>query len=161
MKPTVVGSSCQRVQAAVEDALMEGTLNLPAELAAHAARCARCSAEVADTEHLLGRLRGAVAAIDLGQVPRVVDYVMTQTAALIQPARPAPLMPAPKKKVPVSWVLGQVAAVAAALLIAVGGLTYMVLKVNQAVSGVAPGDVLARLTAPFTETNRADVRPAK
>jgi len=163
MKPTLVGSNCQRVQEAVDEALCEGTLSLSPELSAHVARCARCHTEVTETEQMLARLRGAVAAIDLGQVPRVVDYVLAHTAAephaMEVTVRSRP--PKQKQKVSPFWVLGQIAAVAAVLVLTVSGLTFAALKVNEVVSGVKPGDALQRLAAPFSETNRANLRGGK
>jgi hypothetical protein len=159
MKPTIVGSACQRVQAAIDEALVEGTLSLPPELSAHAARCARCGAEVTSTEQLLSRLRGAAACVGLAQVPRVVDYVMAHTAAEPQVTQSARTRQT--KRPNLYWALGQVAAVAAVLAVTVSGLTYVALKVNQAVSGVKPGEVMQHLTAPFNESNRANVKGAK
>lgn len=161
MKPTLVGSSCQRVQAAIDEAMAEGTLSLSPELDAHVARCARCSAEIAEVEQLLGRLRGAVASIDLGQVPRVVDYVMAHTAAEPKVVPMASGKRPEQKKVSPYWVLGQVAAVAAVLVLVVSSLTFAALKVNEVVSGVKPSEVLQRMAAPFSESNRANLRGGK
>jgi len=159
MKPQVVGSACHRLQAALDEAMAEGVLNLAPELAAHAARCARCAMELKETEGLLGRLRNASAGIDLSRVPHVVDFVMSQTTA--EPvSKPTPVASLAEKRrqkgVRLRWVLTQVAAVAAVLLIAVSGLTYTVLKVNEVVSGVKPTEVLAKLVAPFSQTQRAE-----
>jgi anti-sigma factor RsiW len=159
MKPTVVGSACQRVQAHLDDALATGTLSLPPELAAHAERCPNCGPEVAETERLLSRLRGAAAGIELGPVPKAVDAVLAQIAAENQP-KVLPLEQRSRKRVAALWVIGQVAAVAAVLIIAIGGLGFALLKVNEAVSGVTPGDVFAKLAAPF-HIQQAEVEKAK
>lgn len=161
MKPQVVGGACHRFQAALDEAMAEGVLSLAPELTAHATRCARCAIELKETEALLGRLRNASAGIDLSRVPHVVDFVLSQTATE-QGATPAPAVLLEEKRrqkgVRLRWVLTQVAAVAAVLLIAVGGLTYTVLKVNEVVSGVKPGEVLAKLAAPFSRTQQAEFR---
>lgn len=163
MKPQVVGSACLRVQAALDEALASGTANLSPELAAHAAHCPRCSAEVQGVESVLSRLRDAAAHVDLGRLPQVVDFVMAKTLQDgLTAAKAAPMPPArPSRHVQVHWVLGQVAAVAAVLLVAISGLTYVALKVNEAVSGVRPGEVLQQIAAPFNQTNRAEIRNAK
>jgi hypothetical protein len=148
MKPQVIGGACSRVQQALDEALAEGVLSMPPELAAHAGRCPRCGPEVKDVERLFSRLRKAVAGADLGQVPRVVDHVMARTVAEPHP-------PAPRRRPDLKWVLGQVAAVAAILVIAVGTITYGLLKANEAVSGARPAQVVYRLAAPFRELAQA------
>ncbi|HWI64780.1 MAG TPA: hypothetical protein VNT75_23370 [Symbiobacteriaceae bacterium] len=160
MKPHAVGSACQRVQEALDEALATGTLSLPAELSAHADRCPRCGPEVADTENLLARLRGAAAGVTLGRVPPAVDAVLAQIARESAP-RVVPLEQAKSRRVQTRWVLGQVAAVAAVLIVTVGSLGYVILKVNEAVSGVKPGDVVARLVTPFRYSETAKVQKAK
>jgi hypothetical protein len=159
MKPQVVGSACQRVQAHLDEALATGTLSLPPELSAHADHCPNCGPEVADTERLLSRLRGAAAGVELGLVPKVVDTVLAEIASESR-TNVLPLEQRSRKQVKVWWLIGQVAAVAAVLIIAVGGLGFALLKVNEAVSGVTPGDVLARLAAPF-QTQQARVEKAE
>jgi anti-sigma factor RsiW len=164
MKPQVVGSACQRVQMFLDESLATGAMSLPPELAAHAAQCPHCVTEVRETESLLTRLRDAAAGVDLGRVPQVVDYVLSQTTVGPQfrgPATAALSADERRKRVRATWVLGQVAAVAAVLLLAVGSLTFLALKVNQAVSGVSPSDVIQRIAAPFSQTNRAEIRQAK
>jgi len=161
MKPHAVGSACCRVQSLLDEALATGTLSIPPELAAHAERCSRCGPEVKETEHLLSRLRGAAAGIGLGRVPHAVDAVLAQIASDAAP-RTLTLREQPvEKRVRTRWVLGQVAAVAAVLLITAGGLGFVILKVNEAVSGVKPGDVLAKLAAPFRYSDTAKVEEAK
>lgn len=160
MKPHVVGSACYRVHRALDDALGEGALSLPPELRSHAARCARCGPEVADTEALLARLRGAAASVDMGQVPRVVDQVMVGTLAGLGAMAPAsaPAARAPTSRTPVlqrppdlRWLFGQIAVVAAVMVIAVGGTGYGVLKLQEALVGTSPSQVAERLAAPFRE----------
>ncbi|HYF95504.1 MAG TPA: hypothetical protein VD969_25105 [Symbiobacteriaceae bacterium] len=161
MKPHAIGSSCQRVQAVLDEALATGLLSLPPELAAHAERCSRCGPEVKETEQLLSRLRGAAAGISLGPVPHAVDAVLAQISSQSAP-RALILNEQPKvKRVRTRWILGQVAAVAAVLLITVGGLGFVILKLNEAVSGVKPGDVLAKLAAPFRYSDQAQVEKGK
>lgn len=161
MKPHLVGSACHRVQLALDEALSEGTLDLLPELAAHAAKCPRCGPEVNDTAALLGRLRSAASGIDLGRVPQVVDYIMAQTAAREVPVPQAAPMTKPTRRIQARWVLAQVAAVAAVILLAVGALTFTALKVNELVSGVKPSEVLQKIVAPFNDSSKAQVRPAK
>jgi len=165
MKPQVVGSACFRVQEALDESLSEGTLTLPAELAAHAVRCPRCGPEVAQTEELLSRLRGAAATIGLGILPSVVDHVMSETVAWSLPAgirAPEPAMQSPTQpRTHTRWVLGQVAAVAAVLVVTTSLVTYSMLKINEAVSGVKPGEVLAHLVTPFQNMNTAELRNSK
>lgn len=164
MKPHAVGSACHRVQLLLDEALATGTLALPTELSFHADQCPRCGPDVRDTEALLSRLRGASAGVELGPVPQAVDSVLAQIARESAP-RVLTQGQAPQssrqKQVRTRWVLGQVAAVAAVLLITVGGLGYAILKVNEAVSGVKPGDVLARIASPFRFTDTAKVDKAK
>jgi hypothetical protein len=164
MKPHAVGSACHRVQLILDEALATGTLALPTELAFHADQCPRCGPDVRDTEALLSRLRGASAGVELGPVPPAVDRVLAQIAHESEPrfltAGRTTQQPR-KKQVRTRWVLGQVAAVAAVLLITVGGLGYAILKVNEAVSGVKPGDVLAKFASPFRFTDTAKINKAK
>jgi len=160
MKPHAVGSACQRVQSALDEGLATGSLSLPAELAAHADRCPRCGPEVRQTESLLSRLRGAAAGIELGRVPPTVDAVLARIAT--ESPQRVMLVEQPRaRRVQTRWLLGQVAAVAAVLLITVGGLGFVILKVNEAVSGVKPGDVVSRLVAPFRYSETAKVEKAK
>jgi hypothetical protein len=160
VKPQVVGGACQRVQIALDEALATGTLSLPPELAAHASHCPHCAGEVQSTENLLIRLRDAAAGVPLGRLPQVVDYVLSQTS--VAPPPQAPLVVQERRKqVQVSWVLGQAVAVAAVLLLAVGSLTFLALKLNQAVNGVSPGEVFDRIAAPFNQSNRAEIKGAK
>lgn len=164
MKPHAVGSACHRVQLVLDEALSTGTLTLPAELAFHADQCPRCGPDVRDTEALLARLRGAAAGVELGPVPPAVDRVLAQIARESVPQAPFAVQSTEqprKKQVRTRWVLGQVAAVAAVLLITVGGLGYAVLMVNEAVSGVKPGDVLAKIASPFRFTDTAKINKAK
>ncbi len=153
MKPQIVGPACGRVQEAIDGAMAEGVLRLPAELAAHAQRCARCGAEVTAIQGLLGRLQDAAATLPMGPVPGVVDAVIARTTTA--GGRPDKARPG------AMWVLGQVAAVAAALLILISGVSYALLKVNQAVSGTEPVEVVHRLTAPLTNWNWARIKNAK
>lgn len=177
MKLQLMGGACQRVHQVLEQGMSEGMLSLPPELTAHAARCPRCGPEVRETEVLLGRLMRGAAGIDLSPVPRVVDQVMARTAmghgsGLLAAAPPAAATPAAitperataersasgeavHRQADWKWVLGQIAAVAAAFLIAISGLTYGVLKINQAVSGTSPGEVIAKLTQPFHDWTQA------
>jgi hypothetical protein len=160
MKPHVVGSACHRVHRALDEALGEGVFSLPPELRSHAARCARCGPEVADTEALLARLRGAAAGIDMGHVPRVVDHVMAGTLAGLGAPSPTARTaqaqaqagpPAPGRRPDLRWLLGQLAVVAAVMLIALGGTTYTVLKLQQVLGGTSSSQVAERLTAPFRD----------
>ncbi|HEY3368528.1 MAG TPA: hypothetical protein VGK74_26020 [Symbiobacteriaceae bacterium] len=158
MKPQVIGTACARVSQVLDEALSEGTLNLPPELVAHASRCPRCGPEVQETEQLLARLRSAVAGAGLGRVPHVVDYVMGHTAAEYRETRPAAASIADQECRPhggqgahLRWVLGQVAVVAAALLITITTVTFAALKINAAISGHPPADMMTRVTAPFRD----------
>lgn len=166
MKPQVIGGACSRVTQVLDEALSEGVLNIPPELAAHAARCPRCGPEVKETEQLLSRLRGAVAGLDLRRVPHVVDYVMAHTASEYRENQPraaitaqplaagATSSPARRsgrhdRRAHWRWVAGQLAVAAAVLVLTVSGLTYTALKINQAISGTEPSEVVARLMSPF------------
>lgn len=161
MKPHAVGGACHRVQAALDEALSTGTLSLPPELSAHADRCPRCGPDVQETEQLLSRLRGASAGITLGRVPPAVDAVLAQIAAEAAP-KVIVLTEQPRaKRVKTQWLLGQIAAVAVVLVVVVGGLGFAILKVNEAVSGTKPGDVLAKLLTPFRYSETAKVEKAK
>lgn len=144
----------------MDNALSDGLLNLSPELAAHAARCPHCGQQVRETEALFRRLRNAPANLDLGPVPGVVDSVLQRIAASPLPDNlvrlsPEPAKAVPKKKAHLGWVLGQVAAIAAVLGIAVGGVGYLALKVNQAVGGAKPAEVVQRLVAPLQDWSRA------
>lgn len=161
MKPHAVGSACHRVQLALDEALSTGTLTLPAELTFHANQCPRCGPDVRDTEALLSRLRGAAAGVELGPVPQAVDSVLAQIARESAPRLLSPTGKVRTKQVRARWILGQVAAVAAVLLLTIGGLGYAVLKVNEAVSGVKPGDVLAKFASPFRFTETAKIQKGK
>lgn len=143
--------ACQRVEALLDQAMSEGVINLPPELQAHAVHCPRCAREYNELSHLLTRLRSAAAGIELGKVPAVVDRVM---------ATPPAEGPRQKAGRPVSatWFLGQLAAVVAAALLMVGGLTYALLKVNEAVGGVPSGRVVERLLTPFQDWTWARFR---
>ncbi|MDF2631009.1 MAG: hypothetical protein K0R39_4840 [Symbiobacteriaceae bacterium] len=153
----------------LDEALATGTLALPAELALHADGCPRCGPEYRDTEALLSRLRGAAAGIELGPVPQAVDKVLDQITreaaprvfSMVEASAGSPGAQHRQKQVRTRWILGQVAAVAAVLLIAVGGIGYAILKVNEAVSGVSPGDVLAKFASPFRFTDTAKIEKAK
>lgn len=157
MKPMVVGSACHRVHEALEEAMAEGTLSLSPELAAHAARCPRCEPEWRQTEALLIRLRDGAARIDLSPVPAVVDHVIARTISSPGSAVAAKgaANSSPRRQSNVGWVVRQVAAIAAMLLITIGGLTYGVLVVNQAMSGVKPSEVAARLVQPLQDWTSA------
>lgn len=166
MKPHVIGSACHKVQLAVDEAMMEGVLQLPPELAAHAGRCSRCGPEVQEMEALLSRLRSGAAGMGLGQVPGVVDAVLTQSGAQ-QPSAPSimvTLAPAPepeRKGAHLRWLAGQVAGVAAVLLVSAGLLTYSVLVVNQVVTGTRPSEVVQKLVAPFQDWTIAKFRSSR
>jgi hypothetical protein len=156
MKPHLVGSACHRVQQTLDEALGEGVLSLPPELRSHAARCARCGPEVADTEALLARLRGAAAVIPMGQVPRVVDQVVARTLAGADVGRGGTGVGsgrgvAPKRPPDLRWLLGQLTVVATVMIVALGGTTYTVLKLHQVLRGPSPSQVAERLAAPFRE----------
>lgn len=160
MRPYVVGGACHRVQQQLDNALSEGVLELSPELAAHASRCPQCDLAVRRTEALFQRLRSTPAALDLGPVPGVVDAVLQHIAAE-QPATVVRLTGERerrgdrKREVHLRWLLGQVAAIAAILCIAVGGLTYLTLKVNHAVGGAEPSEVVERWVAPLEDWSRA------
>jgi hypothetical protein len=175
MKPHLVGSACHRVQQTLDEALGEGVLSLPPELRSHAARCARCGPEVADTEALLARLRGAAAVIPMGQVPRVVDQVVERTLAgpgagvgrggvdVAQGGTGvgAGRGVAPKRPPDLRWLLGQLTVVATVMIVALGGTTYTVLKLHQVLRGPSPSQVAERLAAPFREMVSAVFRSAR
>lgn len=164
MKPHVVSMACHRVQRALDEGMSEGSLNLPAELAAHAAHCPRCGPEVEATHTLLTRLRDGAARVDLGKVPGVVDRVVAHTVGARGSAegRSGSALPAaPSQKAHLRWVLGQVAIVATVLLVTLTGLTYGLLKMNEAVSGVRPGEVVERAMAPLRNWSQAIFGNAK
>ena len=160
MRPYVVGGACHRVQQQLDNALSEGVLELSPELAAHAGRCPQCAPAVRRTEALFQRLRSAPAALDLGPVPGVVDTVLQRIAAE-GPATVVKLTGGREQKVDqkrtghLRWLLGQVAAIAAILFIAVGGLTYLTLKMNHAVGGAEPSKVVERWVEPLEDWTRA------
>jgi anti-sigma factor RsiW len=163
VRPYVVGGACHRVRHHLENALAEGVLELPPELAAHAGRCPHCGPQVRELEALFRRLREASAHMDMGPVPDVVDAVLQKIAAG-QPAPEnrvrlnSPLEPVDQtanRRAHLRWVLGQVAAIVAALCVAVGGLTYLALKVNQAVGGARPAEVVQRWMAPLQDWTQA------
>jgi len=160
MKSTSIRGACVRVKAALDDAMAQGALNLSPELLAHAARCPCCGPEYRETEALLARLRAAAAGVDLRQVPGVVDYVMARTLGESRPTAPVPA-PLPNRRVQLVWVLGQVAAVAAVLVVVTSGLAYAVLKVNQAVGGTSPQAMVERLSAPLRDWTLIKVRDTK
>ncbi len=159
MRPYVVGGACHRVLKHVDTALSVGALALPTELAAHAERCAHCGPHLRETEELFRRLRSSPASIDLGPVPGVVDSVLQRIATpappQVTPILTDPVKVARKRRQHASWVIGQVATIAAVLCLALGGFTYLVLKVNEAVSGVAPGQVVERWVAPLQNWSQA------
>lgn len=181
MRPYVIGGSCDRVRQQVESAMIEGVLTLPAPLAAHAERCPHCSAEVREVEALLKRLRSLPASLDLGPVPGVVDRVLQSTATAMPAVAGTPeglgtpgLVGTPaeagahahaagdaaaaagRKRPPQwRWVLGQLVGVAAALIIAAGGLTLLGLRIHQAVSGSNPGSVVEQMVAPLRSWTEA------
>lgn len=166
MRPYVVGGACHRVQQQIDAGLAEGSLTLSAELAAHASRCPHCAPLVAETDALFQRLRGAVAGIDLGPVPGVVDAVLERIA--LEGVAPVVNLPLDrveaepvKKASQTRWVLGQVATFAAVLLVAAGGLTMLALLLNQAVSGVHPGEVVGNWVAPLQDWSQTLFKGAK
>lgn len=166
MKPHLIGSACHKVQMALDEAMMEGALQLTPELSAHAGRCPRCGPEVQDVELLLGRLRNGAAGVGLGPVPGIVDAVLAQTGtrSLERPSvtlNVAPMEEPKQKASHLQWIAGQVAAVAAVLVISVGLLTYSVLIVNQVVTGTRPSEVVQKLTAPFQDWSLAKFRSAQ
>jgi len=130
-----------------------GVLALPAELAAHAERCPHCSGQVREVQELFQRLRSFPASLDLSPVPAVVDRVLQATTA--EPPAPAEPRPVRKAESQWRWVVRQVATVAAALLVAAGGLTYVGLKLNQAVHHVQPNEVVERWFAPLQDWTEA------
>lgn len=166
MRPYVVGGACHRVQQQLDEALAEGSMHLSAELAAHASRCPQCAPLVAETEALFQRLTGTVASIDLGPVPGVVDAVLQRIAlevpspVLTLPVERAEELPA-RKGGQARWVLGQIATVAAVLIVAVSGVTMLALLLNQAVSGVRPGEVVQRWVAPVSDWTQTLFKGAK
>lgn len=160
MRPYVVGGACHRVQQQLDNAHSEGVLELSPELSAHAGRCPQCAPAVRELEALFKRLRSTPAALDLGPVPGVVDTVLQRIAA-DQPPTVVKLTGgreprAERKRAShLRWLLGQVAAIAAVLCLAVGGLTYVVLQVNHAVGGAEPSKVVQRWVAPLEDWSRA------
>ncbi|MFZ5827201.1 MAG: hypothetical protein ACOY94_23130 [Bacillota bacterium] len=159
MRPYVVGGACHRVQQQLDNALSEGVLELSPELAAHVGRCPQCAPAVRETEALFKRLRSAPAALDLGPVPGVVDTVLQRIAAegpatLVKLTEREPKSDR-KRTGHLRWLLGQVAAIAAILFVAVGGLTYLTLKVNHAVGGAEPSTVVERWVEPLEDWTRA------
>ncbi|MFZ5813770.1 MAG: hypothetical protein ACOY93_00525 [Bacillota bacterium] len=163
MRPYLVGGACHRLQERLDAALSSGQLELPAELAAHAERCPQCGPQVRQTEALFRRLRAVPASLDLGPVPGVVDSVLRQVTA--EPPAPAasslPESARQKRRSHLRWVLGQIAVVAVVLCIAVSGVTYLALKVNQAVGGARPSEVVARWVAPLQNWSEALFRSMK
>jgi len=159
VRPYVVGGACHRVQKQLDTSLSEGALSLSAELNAHAERCPHCGPALRDTEALFRRLRSAPAGVDLGPVPGVVDSVLRQiatpAAVHVTPVVQDPSVAARKRRQHTRWVIGQVAAIAAALCLALGGVTYLVLKANEAVSGTSPGQVVQRWVAPLQDWSQA------
>jgi hypothetical protein len=156
--------------------MQEGVLELPPELAAHVERCPHCSGQAREVETLFKRLRSMPSGFDLGPVPGIVDKVLSATAT--DPLLQAGVHPLPsahtgprvrvqedptsqqgevRKNRPTRWrwVLGQVAAVAAVIAVAVTGLTYLSLMVNQAVSGVKPSEVVGKWVAPLQDWTQA------
>ncbi|MBY6276928.1 hypothetical protein [Symbiobacterium thermophilum] len=159
MRPYVIGGACDRVRQRVEEAMAEGVLDLPANLVAHVERCPHCSAEVREVEMLLHRLRSLPASLDLSPVPAAVDRVLQATAS--NPAAagavpaPAPVEKKRRRTPQWQWVLGQVAAVAAVIAIAAGGLTLLGLGIHGAVSGQEPGRIVERWVAPLRDWTQA------
>lgn len=156
MRPYVIGGACDRVRQQVDAAMIEGVLTLPPALAAHAERCPHCSAEVHEVETLLQRLRSLPASLDLSPVPAAVDRVL-QAAAADLPSVAAGAAPGEaRRRTPQwRWVLGQVAAVAAMLIVAAGGLTLLGLKIHDAVTGAEPSAIVERWVAPLREWTEA------
>lgn len=182
MRPYVIGGACHRVQNQLDLAMQGGVLELPADLAAHVERCPHCGGQAREVEALFRRLRSLPAGFDVGPVPGIVDKVLALTAAdlLAQPsatsfprtqAQQQPWMQAgtlkPYTAAPQSdqwrksrptrwrWVLGQVGAVAAVIVVAAAGLTYLSLVVNHAVSGVKPAEVVQKWVAPLQDWTQA------
>lgn len=160
MRPYVIGGACHRVLEQLDTALREGTLALPPELSAHANRCAQCGPRVKEVEALFTRLRKLPAEMDVGPVLGVVDSVLQRVAVDGQPAtgstgesrgRPSQWR----------WLLGQVAAIAAVLCIGLGGITYLALKVNEAVGGANPSEMVERWVAPLSDWSQALFRNVK
>lgn len=163
-RPQKIGPACMRVQQALDEALAEGALTLSPELRAHADRCPRCSAELDGVEQLLGRLKAAAAGVDLARLPAVVDAVLTATVTSPKTkpeSQPQPQKTSGERRRHLTWVLGQVAAVAAVLVLVTGTLTWAVLEANQAISGTSPSTVVERLTEPFRNWTLAKFRDAK
>lgn len=169
MRPYVVGGACHRVKQQLDNALAEGVLELSPELAAHAARCPHCGVQVRETEQLFKRLRTAPASLDLGPVPGVVDVVVQQIAtespadSLVRLSPPGQSEEGRQgsRRAHLRWVLGQVAAIAAVLCVAVGGLTYLALRVNYAVGGQRPAEVVERWVGPLQNWSTALFRQTK
>lgn len=172
MRPYVIGGACDRVHQQVENAMVEGVLTLPAPLLAHVERCPHCSREVREVETLLKRLRSLPASLDLGPVPPVVDRVLQAVAQGGQAVASAPAAsatpthsagslssagtPVRRQRPPQwRWILGQVAAVAAALAVAAGGLTLLGLRIHRAVVGISPGEGLNQWFEPLREWTQA------
>jgi anti-sigma factor RsiW len=153
----VIGGACDRVRQRVEEAMAEGVLDLPPNLAAHVERCPHCSAEVREVEMLLHRLRSLPASLDLTPVPAAVDRVLQAAASNLAAAGSAPSPEERRRRrMPQwQWVLGQVAAVAAVIAIAAGGLTLLGLRIHGAVSGQPPGQIVERWVAPLRDWTQA------
>ncbi len=164
MRPYVIGGACDRVRRWVDAAMIEGELSLPAALAAHVVRCPHCSAEVREVETLLQRLRSLPASLDLSPVPAAVDRVLQATAASLTASHgaafagePATAAASPKRRREPQWrwVLRQVAAVAAVILIAAGGLTLVSFGIHGAVKGSEPGRIVERWISPLRDWTQA------
>lgn len=106
---------CARVDACLDEALATGELALPPHLAAHTARCSRCSRAVAETQLLFSRLRGMAAAIDTGPARAVANQVTA--AAQRRGPHPEEGKPGGRRRIEWRWLLGQVAVVAALLML--------------------------------------------
>jgi anti-sigma factor RsiW len=145
MKPIRVGSPCWKVRTAVDEAMAEGQLRLPPELAAHASACPRCGPEVAGLQQVIDRLRAAAARTDLTRVPAVVDHVIAAVA------RESDLPEDSVQGVDWQFVITQIATVAAVVLVVFGGLTWAGLNLMESVSGVKAADMAVQVTAPFRD----------
>lgn len=169
MRPYLVGGACHRVQQQVDNALAEGLLALSPELSAHAGRCPQCGPLVEETELLFRRLRSAPANLSLGPVPGVVDAVLQRVASDPSSVQgPVRMHPGGqpegaerRKRAHLRWVLGQVAVIAAVLCVAVGGLTYLALRVNHAVGGARPAEVVERWVEPLQNWSQAILQDTK
>ncbi len=151
-RTTALFPLCTRVQTHLDEVLATGEFTLPPLLETHAAQCPRCGPEVERTRNLFARLHAGTATVDLGPVAPAVDRVVVaalgQGHALAR-AQNTRAQTAAGGGPSWRWVLGQVSAVVALLVIVTGLLSWGTWRVADKVAGASPAGIASRAVQPF------------